>query len=142
MGLIAVGDLDTAAVQNGLQYLLDTQNADGSWSEDEITGTGFPKVFYLKYDMYRNNFPLLALATYENARNGVFRPGHMQLQPVARKKLLPEAQEARAAVGDGVCRSVQCRRWPDVLRLFPAVVTALCRCVGCRRPSGHGDRAP
>jgi squalene cyclase len=44
--------------------LIRTQNADGSWSEDEITGTGFPKVFYLKYDMYRNAWPLLALATY------------------------------------------------------------------------------
>ena len=31
-------------------------------------------VFYLKYDMYRNNFPLLALATYANARGGIFRP--------------------------------------------------------------------
>jgi squalene-hopene/tetraprenyl-beta-curcumene cyclase len=44
-----------------------TQNEDGSWTEDEITGTGFPKVFYLKYDMYRNAWPLLALATYKQA---------------------------------------------------------------------------
>ena len=41
-----------------------TQNPDGSWTEHETTGTGFPKVFYLKYDMYRNSWPLLALATY------------------------------------------------------------------------------
>ncbi|HOS76168.1 MAG TPA: hypothetical protein PKW12_13010, partial [Verrucomicrobiota bacterium] len=33
-------------------------------TEHETTGTGFPKVFYLKYDMYRNSWPLLALATY------------------------------------------------------------------------------
>ena len=33
-------------------------------NEPQITGTGFPGVFYLKYDMYRQNFPLLALATY------------------------------------------------------------------------------
>ena len=69
------------------------RNADGSWSEDEITGTGFPKVFYLKYDMYRNNFPLLALATYENARHGVFRPGHMQLKPAARNKYYPKLRK-------------------------------------------------
>ena len=74
MGLCACGDLDSTTVQRGLQYLIDTQNADGSWTEDEITGTGFPKVFYLKYDMYRNNFPLLALATYANMRGGIFRP--------------------------------------------------------------------
>jgi squalene-hopene/tetraprenyl-beta-curcumene cyclase len=27
------------------------------WTELETTGTGFPKVFYLKYDMYRNTWP-------------------------------------------------------------------------------------
>jgi hypothetical protein len=76
---------------------LETQNPDGSWTEDEHTGTGFPKVFYLKYDMYRNNFPLLALATYANARAGIFRPTHVQLEPAARityypklKKLVPQ----------------------------------------------------
>ena len=41
------------------------QNEDGSWTEDYTTGTGFPCVFYLKYDMYRQHFPLLALATYK-----------------------------------------------------------------------------
>ena len=52
-----------------------TQRADGAWDEPEITGTGFPRVFYLKYDMYRQNFPLLALATYVNYRSGI---GHYQ----------------------------------------------------------------
>jgi len=51
--------------------LLSNQRADGAWDEPEITGTGFPRVFYLKYDMYRQNFPLLALATYVNYRSGV-----------------------------------------------------------------------
>jgi len=45
------------------------QNADGSWTESETTGTGFPRVFYLRYDMYRNNWPLLALATWQNAQS-------------------------------------------------------------------------
>jgi squalene-hopene/tetraprenyl-beta-curcumene cyclase len=53
---------------------LRTQNGDGSWSEPEITGTGFPGVFYLKYDLYRQNFPLLALATYLNYRTGRGHP--------------------------------------------------------------------
>jgi len=64
MGLCAFGDPDLPSLRSGIQYLIRTQNADGSWTEDEITGTGFPKVFYLKYDMYRNAWPLLALATY------------------------------------------------------------------------------
>jgi squalene-hopene/tetraprenyl-beta-curcumene cyclase len=46
--------------------LIRSQNTDGSWTEHETTGTGFPKVFYLKYDMYRNSWPLLAMATFRN----------------------------------------------------------------------------
>jgi len=65
MGLCAFDDPRNPALIRGIEYLVRTQNADGSWSEDEITGTGFPKVFYLKYDMYRNSWPLLALATYK-----------------------------------------------------------------------------
>ncbi|MEY2536297.1 MAG: squalene-hopene/tetraprenyl-beta-curcumene cyclase [Verrucomicrobiota bacterium] len=70
MGICACGDLDRQSVQRGLRFLLGSQNADGSWTEPQITGTGFPGVFYLKYDMYRQNFPLLALATYANYRSG------------------------------------------------------------------------
>ena len=44
------------------QYLLDRQRPDGTWPEDATTGTGFPNVFYLTYGMYRDYFPLLALA--------------------------------------------------------------------------------
>ena len=70
MGLCAFDDPSRASVQNGIEYLIRTQNADGSWSEAEATGTGFPRVFYLKYDMYRNSWPLLALATYRNLLPG------------------------------------------------------------------------
>jgi squalene-hopene/tetraprenyl-beta-curcumene cyclase len=72
MGLCAAGGVHSKPALRGIEYLLRKQNRDGSWSEPETTGTGFPKVFYLKYDMYRNNFPLLALATFENYRNGIF----------------------------------------------------------------------
>lgn len=64
MGLCTFGDPDLPALRKGIDFLIHTQNRDGSWSEDEVTGTGFPKVFYLKYDMYRNAWPLLALSTY------------------------------------------------------------------------------
>jgi squalene-hopene/tetraprenyl-beta-curcumene cyclase len=50
-----------------VRYLIDTQRADGTWDEGEWTGTGFPKVFYLEYTMYRNYFPLQALGTYQRA---------------------------------------------------------------------------
>ena len=71
MGNCACGDLDRPSVQRGLRYLLSTQRSDGAWNEPQITGTGFPGVFYLRYDMYRQNFPLLALATYINYRSGL-----------------------------------------------------------------------
>ncbi|HEV2096980.1 MAG TPA: squalene--hopene cyclase [Chthoniobacterales bacterium] len=74
MGICACGDLARPGVQRGLRYLLSTQKSDGSWEEPQITGTGFPQVFYLKYDMYRQNFPLLAFATYVNYRSGVGHP--------------------------------------------------------------------
>ncbi|MBW8864879.1 MAG: squalene--hopene cyclase [Verrucomicrobia bacterium] len=64
MGLCAFDDPENPALKLGIEYLVRTQNADGSWTEHETTGTGFPKVFYLKYDIYRNAWPLLALATY------------------------------------------------------------------------------
>ena len=70
MGLCAFGDPDLPSLRCGIEYLIRNQNKDGSWSEDEITGTGFPKVFYLKYDMYRNAWPLLALATYKQLLEG------------------------------------------------------------------------
>ena len=78
MGLCAFDDPNRPSVRRGIEYLIRTQNADGSWTELETTGTGFPKVFYLKYDMYRNAWPLLAFATYrkilaqaENKKSGV-----------------------------------------------------------------------
>src|ERR1044071_9859778 len=59
MGTCACGDLDRPSIQRGLRYLLNSQKPDGSWDEEQITGTGFPRVFYLKYDMYRQKIPLL-----------------------------------------------------------------------------------
>ena len=70
MGLCALGDPTDPAIHRGIDWLIRNHNADGSWTEDEITGTGFPCVFYLKYDMYRNAWPLLALATYRKLCRG------------------------------------------------------------------------
>jgi squalene-hopene/tetraprenyl-beta-curcumene cyclase len=64
MGLCTFGEAYRPSLLRGVERLLETENPDGSWSEAETTGTGFPRVFYLKYDMYRNTWPLLALATY------------------------------------------------------------------------------
>ncbi|MBI1830848.1 MAG: squalene--hopene cyclase [Planctomycetes bacterium] len=67
LGLIAAGEADSECVHRGIQSLIATQRPDGNWHEDQFTGTGFPKVFYLKYHMYRLYFPLMALARYKAA---------------------------------------------------------------------------
>ena len=70
IGLLPVVGPDDPAVERAVAWLVAHQNADGTWDETEFTGTGFPCVFYLKYHLYRNSFPLYALARYENMRSG------------------------------------------------------------------------
>jgi len=65
LGLMAAGHVQSKAVERGIKYLVDTQNEDGSWDEPWYTGTGFPKVFYLRYHLYRQYFPLMALGRYQ-----------------------------------------------------------------------------
>ena len=70
MGLFNAGDLDSAAVKQGLDYLLRSQDEDGTWEEEWFTGTGFPRVFYLRYHYYRHYFPLWAMAQYHTFTTG------------------------------------------------------------------------
>lgn len=68
LGLVASGDDYSSSVQKGIEYLIETQKRDGTWDEARATGTGFPRVFFLSYHLYRNSFPLLALSTYLQTR--------------------------------------------------------------------------
>ena len=67
LGLIAAGEGQSESVRRGVDWLMRTQQLDGNWHEEQFTGTGFPKVFYLKYHMYSLYFPLMALARYARA---------------------------------------------------------------------------
>ena len=87
IGLLAGAETTDPAIQHAVSYLVDEQNADGSWSEDEFTGTGFPCVFYLKYHLYRNSFPLYALARFRNQSQDItqfcamtFKPAEFRLR--------------------------------------------------------------
>ncbi len=64
LGLMAAGEVHSAAVSHGVQYLLRTQRSDGFWHDCWFTAPGFPKVFYLRYHGYCKYFPLWALAEY------------------------------------------------------------------------------
>ncbi len=64
LGLLHAGLARHPAVERGIDYLLGRQSADGGWEEREFTGTGFPRVFYLRYHLYRLYFPLWALSLY------------------------------------------------------------------------------
>ena len=64
LGLTVAGLQAHPAVVRGIGYLLDSQEHDGTWDEPEFTGTGFPRVFYLKYHYYPICFPLMALAQW------------------------------------------------------------------------------
>jgi len=67
LGLIASGEREGDAVRRGVKFLLHRQAENGSWPEEEWTGTGFPRVFYLRYHLYPVYFPLLALGEYARA---------------------------------------------------------------------------
>lgn len=78
MGLMCAGRTGQPAVSRGVDYLVRTQRSDGTWDEQAFTGAGFPKVFYLRYHLYRHSFPLMALGMY--------------LSVVGGKQTQPEAQ--------------------------------------------------
>jgi squalene-hopene/tetraprenyl-beta-curcumene cyclase len=56
------------AVERGIAWLADQQREDGSWAEDQFTGTGFPGYFYINYHIYRQVFPLTALGRYASGK--------------------------------------------------------------------------
>jgi squalene-hopene/tetraprenyl-beta-curcumene cyclase len=64
MGLLAAGLADHPAVARAIRTLLERQKPDGRWEESQFTGTGFPRVFYLRYHYYPIYFPLLALSRW------------------------------------------------------------------------------
>jgi squalene-hopene/tetraprenyl-beta-curcumene cyclase len=70
MALISANQGHSQSVRRGVRYLMDTQTPEGTWEEEPWTGTGFPKVFYLKYHYYRHYFPMMALAQYGSCLTG------------------------------------------------------------------------
>ncbi|MEM1384081.1 MAG: squalene--hopene cyclase [Pseudomonadota bacterium] len=67
LALMSAGEVESAAVARGIAWLETApRDPDGPrWQERHWTGTGFPKVFYLKYHGYAAFFPIWALARYD-----------------------------------------------------------------------------
>jgi squalene-hopene/tetraprenyl-beta-curcumene cyclase len=68
LGLMAAGEVDSDAVRRGIDWLAAHQQADGLWGQEQYTGGGFPRVFYLRYHGYPKYFPLWAMARYRNLK--------------------------------------------------------------------------
>jgi squalene-hopene/tetraprenyl-beta-curcumene cyclase len=81
LALMSAGVSDSFSVARGIHYLIRNQRKDGSWEEIRHTGTGFPRVFYLRYHWYSQYFPLWALAMYRNLKTrGTTRADELRLQ--------------------------------------------------------------
>jgi squalene-hopene/tetraprenyl-beta-curcumene cyclase len=84
MGLLYAGEAGSPAVVRGIRFLLETRAPHGLWDEREFTGTGFPRVFYLRYHGYARYFPLWALALYRRClqNNGARQASVTRLRAV------------------------------------------------------------
>ena len=88
MALLAAGVSDSLNVVRGINFLLRHQREDGTWHERHHTGTGFPRVFYLRYHGYCQYFPMWALAMYQNIRT-FGRTKADELRQVEKEKRFP-----------------------------------------------------
>lgn len=82
IGLLAAGEATKqftwAALDRGVAYLMKTQKENGTWDEQDFTGTGFPGHFYLKYHLYQQHFPLTALGRYRSKTASFYESGSLE----------------------------------------------------------------
>ncbi len=67
LALLEAGDSNWTAISRGARFLLDTQEADGTWPKQDMAGIFF-RTALLDYVLYRQYFPLHALGLYEQRR--------------------------------------------------------------------------
>ena len=68
LALLASGERDSDSVLRGVNWLVSTLGEDGTWQEPQFTGTGFPGYFYIRYGLYRQIYPVMALGRYLRGR--------------------------------------------------------------------------
>ena len=67
IALLEAEDSNWPAIARGARFLLETQDADGAWPKQDMTGVFF-RTALLDYVLYRQYFPLHALGLYEQRR--------------------------------------------------------------------------
>lgn len=89
LAYVAAGKASSVEAARAARWLVEHQRDDGAWDEDAFTGCGFPGYgvgeqrgariregrelssgFMLRYHMYRNCFPLMALGRYRKSVGG------------------------------------------------------------------------
>ena len=70
LALMAMGEAKSEAVEKGIHYLTRSFEGPKGWQETIYNGTGFPRVFYLRYHGYNHYFPIWALGVYARYRQG------------------------------------------------------------------------
>ena len=64
MGLLAAAGPNDPAVKKAIDWLIEQPIPGRQLGGEFLYRHGFPKVFYLKYHLYRLYFPLTALSRY------------------------------------------------------------------------------
>jgi squalene-hopene/tetraprenyl-beta-curcumene cyclase len=67
IGLIAMGEADNPPVERGVRWLLDAQQADGSWFDEKFLGCNLPGYWYSRYDLLSTYKAAYALLAYDRA---------------------------------------------------------------------------
>jgi squalene-hopene/tetraprenyl-beta-curcumene cyclase len=69
LGYVAAGEPRREPARRAAGYLCAEQEANGDWSEEHFTGTGFPTDFMIRYHLYRLHFPIMALGRLRERLN-------------------------------------------------------------------------
>ncbi len=67
LALLEAGDSNWTAIAQGARFLVEAQESDGRWPKQDMAGVFF-RTALLDYVLYRQYFPLHALAVYEQRR--------------------------------------------------------------------------
>ncbi len=102
IALLEADDPNWTAISRGVRFLIDAQQADGTWPRQDMAGVFF-RTAMLDYALYRQYFPLYALGVYERRRQA-------RLNPETSPFLACAATDAETGVASSVSLTPPARR--------------------------------